>query len=258
MNGFFPFLLAQADLAGETFNYKDFLLDKGGVVMIPLIFLSVVAAFLIIYYLLTLRKGAVVSDRFMNTAESLIRQRDMAGLLGYCERHDKSISRITERTMDFITKNQTASLDEVREVTQTEGARQASVLNQKISYLADIGAIAPMVGLLGTVIGMIKAFSGIGAGLTPDVLQNRLAADVSEALITTASGLVIAITCLAFHSFFRGRVQRYISDLEAAATHILAVISTEFSVPQPKQTPPLSSEPLITQSQSTRSDLQGI
>lgn len=235
MNSCLPpiqYLVAQA---GETFNLKELLFEKGGLVMVPLGVLSVIAVFLIIYYLLTLRRNVVVSDRFMNKAESLILQRDVGGLLSLCDNHDRSISRITEKTMDFIAKNPEAPVDEVREVTQAEGTRQAGILNQKITYLSDIGTIAPMVGLLGTVIGMIKAFATIGSGQIPTVLQQKLASSVSEALITTASGLVIGITCLAFFSFFRGRVQRYISELEAAATHLMALIAVQMASPEKNQ-----------------------
>ena len=85
-----------------------------------------------------------------------------------------------------------------------EGTRQASILTQRITYLADVGAIAPMVGLLGTVLGMIKSFNEIAQDTFIGAGQIQLAGGVSEALITTAAGLVIGIPSLIFYSVFRG------------------------------------------------------
>ncbi len=207
----------------------DFLeiLAAGGVMMYPLGILSVATVVLFFLYMFTIRRNTVVSDRFMNAAEAMIRKRDFLGLIAYCHRHNECMARITQRTLDFLTKNTGVSISEIREVAESEGSRQASLLSQRITYLADIGSIAPMFGLLGTVLGMIKSFLEISVGNFEGVRQMQLASGVSEALITTAAGLVIGIPALIFYSFFRGRVQKYISELEAASTHILAILNTQ-------------------------------
>ncbi len=201
------------------------IIDAGGIMMFPLALISVIAVVLILLYLLTIRRNAVVSDRFMNAAEAMIRQRDYLGLAAYCHRQNESMARVTQKTLDFFTKYPSASFGEVREVAEAEGSRQAGLLSSRITYLADIGSIAPMVGLLGTVLGMIKSFLQISdfAG----VKQMELAEGVSEALITTAAGLSIGIPALVFYSLFRGRVQKYIAELEAASTHLMALLHTQ-------------------------------
>ena len=221
-------LLAATGNAPATpkYNLLDFFV-AGGPVMYPLTLVSIVGVVLVLLYLLTVRRGTVVSDRFMNTAEAMIRKRDFLGLVAYCHRQNQSIARITQRFVDFLTKNGNVSFSEIREVAQAEGSRQASMLNQRISYLADIGAIAPMLGLLGTVTGMIKAFLKISEGNFEIVRQMQLASGVSEALIATAYGLMIGIPALVCYSFFRGRVQKYIAELEAAATHLLAMVNAQ-------------------------------
>lgn len=212
-----------AGVSPEAISFLKILL-KGGMVMIPLALISFVAVVLIMFYLLTIRRGAVVSNKFMNSADALIRKQDYLGLIAVCNRQNESIARITFKTLDFATKNPGSNLEEVREIAEAEGSRQASILNGRISYLADIGSIAPMVGLLGTVIGMIRAFDDIGVG----VGQMELAPGVSQALITTASGLVIGIPSLIFYSLFRGKVQKLIAELEAATTHLMALISAQY------------------------------
>ncbi len=204
------------------------LVKETGFLAWPLAALSIAAVFLIIFYTLTVRKGAVVSSRFMRSADSLIRKQDYLGLLSVCNRQDQCISRITSKTLKFATKNPLASFEEVREVTESEGSRQASLLHQRIQYLADIGAIAPMVGLLGTVIGMIKAFREIAQHSFVGSKQTGLASGVSEALLTTAGGLCIGIPALIFYSMFRGRVQGLVAELEAASTHIMALLAAQY------------------------------
>ena len=204
------------------------LVKETGFLAWPLAALSIAAVFLIIFYTLTVRRGAVVSGRFMRSADSLIRKQDYLGLLSVCNRQDQCISRITSKTLEFATKNPLASFEEVREVTEAEGSRQASLLHQRIQYLADIGAIAPMVGLLGTVIGMIKAFREIAQHSFVGSKQTGLASGVSEALLTTAGGLCIGIPALIFYSMFRGRVQGLVAELEAASTHIMALLATQY------------------------------
>ena len=220
---------------------------------------------LVLIYLLTIRRNAVVSDRFMNAAEAMIRKRDYLGLVAYCHRQNECMARVTQKTLDFLTKYPQASFGGVREVAEAEGSRQAGLLSSRITYLADIGAIAPMVGLLGTVLGMIKSFLQVASGDVQGVRQMELAEGVSEALITTAAGLMIGIPALVFYSLFRGRVQKYIAELEAAATHLMALLHSQVERQQPHlaHTPAQRTRedyamPLPPPLGAERQDLQGI
>lgn len=207
-------------------------LISGGPVMIPLAALSVIAVMLIVIYFFSLGRRSVVSSRYMQTADALIRKKDYLGLLAISNRHNEAVARVMQRTMDFITKNPRATMSEAREIAQTEGVRQASALSQQIIYLADIGALAPMLGLLGTVMGMIQSFSVVANDMAA-TRPMMLADGVSEALVTTAAGLVIGIPAMAAYAYFRGRVQSLISDLETATTQLLALLSANYT-PQSK------------------------
>ena len=213
------------------------ILAKGGIMMYPLGLMSVITVLLIFIFLLTIRRNAIVSDRFMNTTEAMIRKRDYLGLITLSHRRNECMARITQKTLDFMNANPATSFENVREVAQAEGSHQAGMLTSRITYLADMGAIAPLVGLLGTVIGMIKAFLEISSGEVQGVRQMGLAEGVSEALIATAGGLAISIPALVFYSIFRVRVQKYVSELEAAATHFIALLQGQFER-QPAQLPP--------------------
>ncbi len=235
--------------------------------MYPLALMSIIGVVLILIYLLTIRRNAVVSDRFMDTAEAMIRKRDFLGLIGFCKKQNESMARVTQKTLDFFTKYPSASFGEVREIAEAEGSRQAGLLSSRITYLADIGSIAPMVGLLGTVLGMIKSFLQISGGDVQGVRQMELAGGVSEALITTAAGLMIGIPALVFYSIFRGRVQKYISELEAASTHLMALLHTQVEHQRPmgggfespgQKTRDDYSTPVSSLLDNNRPDLHGI
>jgi biopolymer transport protein ExbB len=198
---------------------------QGGPVMYPLAGLSVIAATLCLLYLFTIRQNSVVSDRFMDAAEAMIRSRDLQGLTSYSRRQSECMARITQRVLDFIIANPSVTLAEVREITESEGSRQSGILTSRVSYLSDIGNVAPMLGLLGTVLGMIQAFLDLSQG-NEGVKQMQLSSGISTALITTAAGLIIAIPTMLAYAFFRTRTQRYIGELEAASSHLVALLQT--------------------------------
>ncbi len=209
------------------------LVESGGWAMIPLGVLSVITVMLVLVYLFTLRRGAIVSAHYMNTADVLLKKRDYLGLLAISNRHSEAIARVVQRTLDFATKNPQAELTIIREIAETEGSTQAASLQHRIVYLADIGMLAPMLGLLGTVIGIIKSFGVLASQSTSETSRNTLlAGGVSEALIATASGLILGILAMAFYALFRGRVQSLISDLEIASTHVLGLLAVNYKKPR--------------------------
>ncbi len=211
----------------RTNSILDVLLHSGPVI-IALFILSIFSVMMVIVYFLSIRRGAVVSNGYMATADALLRKRDYLGLLAVSNRHGEAIARVVQKVLEFTTKNPGADFQQVREIAETEGTRVASNLNNKVIYLADIGMLAPLIGLLGTVIGIVRSFSALGADLG-SARYMQLSKGVSEALINTAGGLAIGIPALIFYSFFRGRAQRLISDLESAVTHVLALLSLQYN-----------------------------
>ena len=100
---------------------------------------------------------------------------------------------------------------------ETAGAHLAERIQAAVDWLADIAAIAPLVGLLGTVLGMYQAFGGIANDLAANARPVVLAQGVSQAIITTMFGLVVSIPCLVFHAMLRRRASKRISGLETLA-----------------------------------------
>lgn len=199
-------------------------LVSGGWFMLPLAGLLFLGTLLVFIYLLTIRRGAIVSDRYLDACEVLLRKRDFRELLAISNRRGEAVARIVQEMLAFAKDNPTAGIASIREIAETEGIRQVSSLNHRITYLADVGTIAPMVGLLGTVSGMIHSFGALAADIATSKPM-MLAHGVSEALVCTASGLLVGIFAFSFYSYFRGRVQRLTADLEAASTQIMALFT---------------------------------
>lgn len=201
---------------------------KMGLLFWPMVALSVFTIMLTFFNIFTIRQNAVVSDAFMNSADALIRKQDYLGLLAVCTRRNECVAKVTAKALDFATKNPTASFDEVREVTEAEGSRQASLILQRVSYLGDVGSISPMMGLLGTVFGLITSFNQISSTQYAGGQAAGVAAGVYEALFCTAAGLIIGIPALIIYAFLRGKSQRLVSELESASTHLMALLAAQY------------------------------
>lgn len=219
-------VLKNVDISSAGWGILE-LFEKGGPLMWALLFLSVIALMVFIICLWTTRQSAVLPQRMVMSVESCIRRKDYAVLMSMCERDGSSFALTVHVIVMFMQRNPRASIDEVREVAGAEGSRQANILTRQINWLSDIGAIAPMIGLLGTVIGMMKTFMEMAAGNFEGVKQMQMASGIAEAMITTAGGLVLAIPSMAAYVFFRSRIQKRITDMEVAITHILSVIAVQ-------------------------------
>jgi biopolymer transport protein ExbB len=213
--------------AEESMNLWE-MLQKGGWAMIPLGGLSVLTGMLVVGFAITIRRGTVASRQYLATVEVLIRKKDYLGVLAVSNRHGEALARVVQRALDFATKNPGVPFESLKEVAVAEGSAQASAMLHRVAYLADIGVLAPMVGLFGTVMGIIRSFAAIGNGsstLSRDVL---LASGVSEALVATAAGLVLAVVAAACYAVFRNRVQGLISELEGASSHVMGLLAASY------------------------------
>ncbi len=222
-----PFL-AQAASAPATSGPTDVLgsvsalslwelLRAGGLVMLPLFLASVAAVFLIGYYFLTLRRTAITHDALESRIDAFLADEDLSGLASYLKNRPEALAEVLSKVLEFTYRRKDADADAIKAVAESEGARIASTLNQRVVYLLDIGVLSPMLGLFGTVVGILRSFGTIATeALTMRTMM--LAGGVSQALIATAAGLVIGISAMFFYSYFRGRVQTLISVFEVAVT----------------------------------------
>jgi biopolymer transport protein ExbB len=196
------------------------MLEKGGLINWLILAMSVVGVVMAVYLLLTLTPSREVPQQLVKRAQTQIRAGDLRGAYEMCEGRDELFARVLEAGLRMSGRDRYL----IQEAMESEGERGATALWQRISYLNNIGAIAPLMGLLGTVWGMIRAFSGI-AFENSAAKGLVMAEGVAQAMITTACGLMLAIPALLVYYYLRGRVIKIIAEVEAEASEIIELLA---------------------------------
>jgi biopolymer transport protein ExbB len=193
------------------------MIAAAGWVMIPLALASMLTLTLIIYCFFTLTEKSITTPELLERMEPFFENEDIEGLAHYVAERPQATARIVDRTLIFLERHPDADADSIRVVAEVEGNRIAAALNQRVLYIMDVGVLSPMLGLFGTVVGILNSFGHIASEASP-MRTMLLAGGVSQALVATAAGLTVGITAMAFYAYFRGRVGHLISILEGEAT----------------------------------------
>jgi len=197
------------------------LMQKGGVLMYPIVLLSIIALAVFLERLVSLRESNFVPRDFMERLMEKLNNRDIEAAKTMCAENKSSISIIASD----ILKNLNLPFTRLNETAEESGRFQAKRLERFLPTLQAVSTIAPMLGFLGTVFGMIKTFMALatyGAGNA-----QPLAEGIAEALITTAAGLCVAIPTMAFYYFVRFRSERITGELEKSASRIMNAVVKE-------------------------------
>jgi biopolymer transport protein ExbB len=190
---------------------------SAGWILVPLAIASVLAVTLIIYCFFTLTVRSITTPELLERMEPFFENEDLEGLAAYVEDKPQATARMVDRTLLFLERHPDATPEAISAVAEAEGGRIAALLNQRVLYVMDIGVLAPLLGLMGTVVGILTSFGHI-ADSQDSMRTMMLAGGVSQALVSTAGGLVVGIVSMAFFSYFRGRVGHLISILESEGT----------------------------------------
>lgn len=208
-------------------------IQKGGVVGFIIIGLSVAALALVIMHLVQIRRGALMPPGDLEQLDQLLSQGDVGSALDLCLNpdHDSYLTRILTSGLTRYQKSAFGAF-EIKNAIEEAGEDQTARLYRSTDALGVIGAIAPLLGLLGTVLGMIGAFESLPqAGATQ---HEALASNISLALVTTLMGLILAIPTIALFTFFRNRIDAFASE---AAMEIERLVLYLESVPAPRGAP---------------------
>jgi len=196
------------------------LIQEGGIVGYIIILLSLVAVALMIEYALSLRRTVLMPPNFADDVLKLLMQGQPNAALQKCQNDPSTLAQVLYAGMTQYE----FGWDAVEKSAEEATAEQASRLYRKVEYLNVIGNIAPMLGLLGTVIGMVIAFQQMSESAGGYGRAADLARGIYLALITTIEGLLVAIPCLAAHSFFVSRIATLISETAYIAEQVLQPI----------------------------------
>ena len=198
---------------------------RGGWLMNVIAGLSLLAIALLFFYLLSMRQGTLYPRSFIMEAQDAAEDGDVEGLRDLCLNNGSCAAKIIGAVLEQCEDGHVADHVVLRDAMEDEGGRQAGMLWQRLQYLMDIAVIAPMVGLLGTVWGMMVSFSGLESGVSMINKADTLANGVSQAMYTTFGGLIVGIFAMAMYDLMRGRLNKLIGGMESACNTVLRRLS---------------------------------
>ena len=186
--------------------------------MYPIIFCSIVALAIFLERLWVLNRKYIIPEEFIRKVSELLRQQKISEAIFLCQGDTSSIAKIFLAGL----KNTGRGIWLVKEAIVERGSREAVILEKHVGILATIANLTPLLGLLGTVSGMIKTFNVISdQGVANPA---ALAGGIAEALITTATGLCVAIPTLVCHRILRDKAEYLIFEMEENSVKIIEIM----------------------------------
>lgn len=212
--------LAQMLNEDTSMSFLD-ILWQGGFLMLPLFVLSVVAIYVIAERWRKLENSKMDIPAMLNNIESLLKSGSQQRAIQYCEEFDKPLARILKSGISRLGR----PIRDIEEAIRNAGKKEIFYLEKRMNWLATIAGVAPLIGFTGTVTGMIRAFMDIQS-LQGNVNPSVLAGGIWEALITTATGLIVGIIAYGFYNFLLGKINRMIFELENASADFVDLLQT--------------------------------
>ena len=206
------------------------LFQRHGAVLLPLVTMisaagivlcSIMVLAILIERSLALRRRRIMPSGFLEQVQRYWYRGDVKAALDYCDEHPVAIARLVKAGLG----RHTADADEIEKALEAAGQFEAIELGRHVRGLGVIANLAPMLGFLGTVTGMIKAFQAIAAAGVSN--PSLVASGISEALLTTAAGLLVGIPSLALFHFFRSRADRFVTEMEKVALELVEDLASQ-------------------------------
>lgn len=192
---------------------------KGGWIMIPILVLSVLAIYIFVDRFLALNKASKEDLNFMNNIRDFIHNDRLDAAFALCKNNQTPIARMIEKGLSRIGK----PLNDINAAIENVGKLEVAKLEKNISWLATAAGAAPMLGFLGTVTGMVKAFydmSKAGNNIDIQLLSNG----IYEAMVTTVAGLIVGIIAYICYNVLVARIEKLVFILEARATEFMDLL----------------------------------
>jgi len=198
-------------------------IQKGGPVMYPIILCSIIAFAIVIERLYHLHRAKIDTKKFMEDIANTLRRNKIMEAIELCDKTPGPIPHILKAG---IMKHDRPR-QEIKEAIEDAGLYEVPRLEKNVPVLATVAHIAPLLGLLGTVTGMVRCFQTIQEKSTSfhPVSPGDLAGGIWEALITTVAGLTVGIPTLVAYNYFVSRVSGFVLEMEKAATDLVNILT---------------------------------
>ncbi len=205
--------------AGElTLSYWELSL-KGGWIMLPIVILSIVAVYIFVERYLAIKKASQTDVNFMNKIKDYIHDDKLDSALALCQSTNSPVSRMIEKGLQRIGR----PLNDINTAIENVGNLEISKLEKSLPTLATVAGAAPMIGFLGTVMGMIRAFydmANAGNNINVALLSNG----IYTAMVTTVAGLMVGIVAYLAYNILVAKIEKVIFQLEANTTEFMDLL----------------------------------
>jgi biopolymer transport protein ExbB len=208
--------LEEGELALSWFE----LAMKGGWVMLPILILSVIAVYIFVERYFAIKRAAIIDMNFMNRIKDYIHDGKIDSALALCQSFSNPVARMIEKGIIRIGR----PLNDVSTAVENVGRLEIYKLEKGLPTLATVAGAAPMIGFLGTVMGMIRAFydmSNAGNNIDVSVLSNG----IYTAMVTTVAGLIVGIVAYFAYNILVSSVEKVVNKLEANTTEFMDLLN---------------------------------
>ena len=218
MSSILNLILLQA-ASQEEFTVLS-LLEKGGYVMYPILFLFSVALFLFIERYLYIRKTTKIDENFLHNINELLVAGNIQGAVAYCKNSKFPIANMLERGLGRLG----SPIREIESAIENKAKLEIYNMEKNLGLLSSIARIAPMFGFLGTVTGMIRTFHNISTSNKIEI--STIASGIYEKMVTSASGLIVGIIAYVMYTLLTTMIDRSINKMEIVAMDFIDLLHT--------------------------------
>ena len=194
------------------------LLEKGGYVMYPILFLFTVALFLFIERYLYIRKTSRIDENFLHNINELLLAGNIQGAVTYCKNSKFPIANLLERGLGRLG----SPIREIEGAIENKAKLEIYNMEKNLGILSSIARIAPMFGFLGTVTGMIRTFHNISTSNKIEI--STIASGIYEEMVTSASGLIVGIIAYVMYTLLTTMIDRSINKMEIVAMDFIDLL----------------------------------
>jgi biopolymer transport protein ExbB len=205
---------ATVTTADQSISIFD-LAIKGGVIMIPLAIMWVIALYVFVERLITINKAGKISDSFLINVKDLVLKGDLSGARLVCSQNDSPVARIIGKGVHRIGK----PIENIEKSMENVGKIEIYKMEKNLVILTIIAGIAPMFGFLGTIAGMIQTFFNIS--ITSDITLGTIAGGIYVKMITSAAGLMIGIMAFIGYSYLNAQIDKVLNKMEVASAEFI-------------------------------------
>lgn len=203
----------------QGLNFLE-LIYKGGAVMIPIGLLSVITIYIMIERFIYIRNASKMEANFLNNLKDLLAKGDLKAARAFCQRVNSPISRVIEKGVMRIGK----PINEIESSMESTASLETGILEKNLNWLGIIAGIAPMLGFIGTIAGIIKIFYNIS--VSDNISIGIIAGGLYEKMITSGSGLIVGVIAYTGYHLLNSMIDKFNAKLEATAIDFIDILDS--------------------------------